>query len=207
MPNGLKAVRDKQLLNELYEGIECKDAMLEEFRIIRHEYNNLIQNLVSYIEEENWSELKAYKSEVLRRTYLLNAMNLSRLTRIKSLKILTRIYKLLKRAEESGTTFKLKVYNDIKEINSNENGILKVMDDFIFNVFEWGYGSSEYIKLALSSNEEGYSIVFEVKPVVGKYEKFQKSFEMKIPSELRENIFVNFYLKGELFVQELLICL
>ena len=57
---------------DLKQNIACKDDMLKEFKKIQHEYNNMLQHIVCFIEAEDWEVLKEYKHQMLKKAQVLN---------------------------------------------------------------------------------------------------------------------------------------
>lgn len=60
---------------QLQESLKFKDQIIKEYQKIRHDYNNMLQSFICFIEQEDLELLKTYKEEVLAKTYILNRNN------------------------------------------------------------------------------------------------------------------------------------
>lgn len=193
-----KILQQKRLNKELVECMECNNEMLEEFKKIRHEYNNMLQTIICFIEEEDWDGLNEYKSKLLEKTYLLNKNNLVQLVKIKNKSILLMIYKLFIDAKEAGITLNLTIYDNIANIGLFNAEPYTVMQGYLKYAYKSAIKEAVEINLKISANDMGLSFCFEnslsIKP----------EFFTSKPIKSEKNIYFNTYLQNNHLIQEIL---
>lgn len=199
-----KIVKEKRLNKELLEYINCKDEVLEEFKKIRHDYNNMLQTLTCFIEEEDMNGLNEYKSKLLQKTHLLNKNSLTQMAKIKDKSILRTVYKLFLKSKENGITLNLTIYNDITEISSYKAELYYLLQNYLNHAYELAVNSAMKINLKISANDMGLNFCFECtssakSEVTSKPIKFEKS-----PIK-GKNIFYNTSIQNEQLIQEILV--
>lgn len=197
----LKKIKNTNLV--IKENMDCKDAILKEYKEIRHQYNNMLQSILCFIEEEDWESLKNYKDKLLEKTQVLNSRNLTQLVRIKNGTILNLIYKLLMYGKKAGTTIHLKIYNDIDDINSYEIQVYRTLEEYLYNAYEMSSHVGGPVNLKISGNNKGIRFVFENSYVI----KGTNSLELnKTKRKVKsKNIFFNTFIETDKIIQEILI--
>jgi len=140
---------------DLKQNIACKDDMLKEFKKIQHEYNNMLQHIVCFIEAEDWEVLKEYKHQMLKKAQVLNSNNLTQLVKIKNIRILNLVYALLIQANAQETTINLTIYTDIDNTNSYKPKSYKSLEHSINNAYEAAMLAGAPINLKITGNKEG----------------------------------------------------
>lgn len=197
--------RKKGFELELEENIICKDEILKEFKKIRHEYNNMLQGIVSFIEEEEWEELKKYKDKVMEKTQLLNNNNFTQLVKIKDKSILNLVYKLLMKAKEADITINLTIYNDIYDISSYGIEFCKALNEYLNYAYEVAIKDVEKVNFKISSNEQGLRFVFETTFFIKSDNVISTLSQNKMTLKLCKNIFFNTLIENDCLIQEILV--
>ena len=139
---------------DLKQNIACKDDMLKEFKKIQHEYNNMLQHIVCFIEAEDWEVLKEYKHQMLKKAQVLNSNNLTQLVKIKNIRILNLVYALLVHANTQATTINLTIYNEIDNTNSYKPKSYKSLEQSIKFAYEAAMLAGVPINLKITGNKE-----------------------------------------------------
>lgn len=196
-------VQRKNKLNlELEESLSCKDYILNEFKQIRHEYNNILQNIICLIEQENFTELKEYKESVISKTHLLNKNSITQLVKIKNKNILNLIYKMLIKAKQANVTVNLIIYNNIDEINCSLKKY-KILNNYISFAYETAVKNGASVQLKVNSSKQGLRFAFETilpNPAL-------KPIQVKKPNIKYKDIYYNFFSNECKLEQEILVIL
>ncbi len=186
----------ERLLNdELLECLDCKDKVLDEFRKVRHEYNNMLHTVNCLIEEEAWEELEEYQGKLMGRTHLLNNNKLSQLARIKNRSILVTIYKLLVTAEKDGKAIDLSICNDIADFGFIKAELYTGLQESLKHAYTSAVREAGEFGLKISSNADGMQFCFES----GNYT------EPETQSKHFKNIFYNTLQRNGRLIQEILV--
>ena len=184
---------------------ECRDGILEEFIRIRHAYNNMMQTLTCYIEEEDWEGLKEYKEILLEKTQVLNRNNLTQLVRIKDKYLLVILYKLLMDAKENGIAVNMTVFNDIPAIGPGKTNFYEVLYNHFQYAYELAAGEAEEIDLKVSAEDRGlvfnFKNSFRIKPSVSD----ERSTLPRINRNTGKNMYINTFLNNGYRIQEIII--
>ncbi|WP_234121030.1 hypothetical protein [Clostridium hydrogenum] len=191
--------RKKKLNLELEESLNCKDDILNEFKQIRHEYNNILQNIICLMEQENFTELKKYKESVISKTHLLNQNSITQLVKIKNKNILNLIYKILINAKQSNVTINLMIYNNIDEAICSLKKY-KILNSYISFAYETAVKNGTSVQLKVNSSKQGLRFVFETEllnPVL-------KPIQIKKPNRKCKDIYYNFFSNECKLEQEIL---
>ena len=196
--------RRKSFDLELKENLACKDEILKEYKQIRHEYNNMLQSILCFIEEEDWIGLKEYKSKLLEKTKILNGNNLTQLVRLKNKSILSLVYKLLMRGKESGITIDLTIYNDIDDIDPYEIKSYKVLEEYLNFAYEVAAQVGGKVNLKISGNNEGIRFAFENAYSIKDYNNISELIKTKRKLK-SQNVFFNTFIETDGLIQEILI--
>jgi len=202
MPVNLKLRGKRRFLTELLESMSCKDEILDELRKIRHEYNNMLQSIVCYIEEKDWDGLTEYKSEMLSKADSLNRNSFSQLAKIKNAKILCIVHKMLVRAKKSGMPLNLCIYNDINGIRMHEPQLCTVLQEFLLHACQEAANGKEDIYLKIGADEQGLRFAVENRRAG---DHFPRPFKTKLSRKMRKYVFFNTSVQNDRIVQEFLI--
>ena len=201
--NGL--AKERQLNIELLECLDCKDGVLEEFKRIRHEYNNMLQTVTCFIEEEDLEGLKEYQDRLMEKTHLLNSNNLAQMAKIKDKNILKIVYKLYMTAKETGIAFNITIFNDIMDISPHKteiNNILKGCLNLAYDSAAKGEGD---IHLKISSDDKGLRFCLEGS-ISGTSENLSlRPARAGRSTKYGSDIFFNTFHKNGHLIQEILI--
>ncbi|MHB8062877.1 MAG: hypothetical protein ACYDG2_09630 [Ruminiclostridium sp.] len=203
--NCAKFSRERRLNKELVECIACKDDVLEEFKKIRHEYNNLLQTITSFIEAEDWEGLKEYKSILLEKTHLLNRNKLTQLVKIKDKSILVIVHELFMKTEEAKIALNITIYNDIADTNSHNIEFYNILLDYIKQAYELAVKEAEEINLKISSNDNGLRLCFENQISVNSQIFTSILTKSKKHPKIGKHIFFNTFLQNDNLIQEILV--
>ena len=182
---------------DLKQNIACKDDMLKEFKKIQHEYNNMLQHIVCFIEAEDWEVLKEYKHQMLKKAQVLNSNNLTQLVKIKNIRILNLVYSLLIQANAQETTINLTIYTDIDNTNSYKPKSYKSLEHSINNAYEAAMLAGAPINLKITGNKEGICFALE--------SPCPEKNPPNTPRSKQKDIFINTLIEKDILIQEILI--
>ncbi len=190
---------------QLQENINIKDNIIRELQKIRHEYNNMLQSFIGFIEAEDMETLKEYKAVVLEKTAELNTNSFTQLTKINNTSILGIIYELLIKGKNAEVNIKLTINNIIEEIDSLSAGFYEVLYNYINNAYSSAIQHSTYIKLKIISSDKGIRFVFE-NTVDYRIDKNTLTMEKNTRKhKFASNIFFNTFICENNMVQEIII--
>ena len=200
-----KILQEKRLNKELLECIECKDAILEEFKKMRHDYNNILQTLTFFIENEDLEGLKMYQSKLLEKTHLLNNNNLAQLVKIKDKNTLRTVYQLFRDAKEAGIALNLTIYNDINDIGSYKAERYNVLQEYLKYAYDTAVKEAVEIDLKISANNTGLRFYFE--NCSGALPETLLSKPIKSQRKVKDckDIFFNTFLQNNHRIQEIMV--
>jgi hypothetical protein len=201
----IKFIQQKSLNKELQEYINYKDQILEEFKKIRHEYNNLLQTVTSFIDSEDMQGLEEYNVKLLAKTQSLNINSIVQLVKIKNKVILSMIYKLYMEAKETEKTINLTIYNDITETGSFKTKHYKILNDYLKYAYRFAAKEAIEINLKISANDMGFCFCFENSISAKSEIHTSDSIISKRNSKMSKTIFFNTFLKNDYLIQEILI--
>ena len=188
----------------LKENIACKEDILKEYKGIRHEYNNMLQSVVCFIEEEDWKGLKEYKDRLLRKTQLLNANNFTQLVKLKNRSVLSLVYRLLIRGKKSGTILHLIIYNDIDDREFYKIPLFNLLEGYFNNAYDVAAKLSGEVNLKICGNNEGVRFVFENTYDIKDFNNISELIKIKIKRKPK-NIYFNTFIETDRFIQEILV--
>ena len=194
----------KPLALELKENIACKDEILKEYREIRHDYNNMLQGVICFIEEEDWEGLKAYKKRLLEKTQALNKNNLTQLVKIKNINILNLVYKLIIKAEQTGITIHITIYNEIEDKSPYGNKLYESLEVYLREALNVATQKGATVDFKISGNNEGVRFVFENTYDIKDHNNLLELIKIKRKNEIK-NIFFNTFIETNKLIQEILI--
>lgn len=196
--------RNKSLNLENRECLVCKDAILKEFQKIRHEYNNMLQGLVSIVEDEDWEGLTEYKDKILEKAQQLNRNNLTQLVKIKNKSILRIVYRLLIEAKAAGIAINLNIYNDIEDTKVYKNEVIKALQDYLDYAYQMAIKESEEVSLKISTSGQCLRFAFENKACSKPDNLVPYFVKTKRPLRICKNVFFNTSIQNDNLVQEIL---
>lgn len=197
-------LKRRRLQLELKENIACKDEILKEYKGIRHEYNNMLQSIICFIEEEDWEGLKNYKGKLLEKTEVLNGNNLTQLVKLKNKNILSLVYKLLIKGKESKNTINLTIYNDIEDTTLYKIQLYKELEKYLDLAYEVSSRAGTEFNLKISGNKDGIRFAFENTYYINDYGDVSKLLMTKRKLK-NKRIFFNTFIQTHLLIQEVLI--
>jgi two-component system sensor histidine kinase AgrC len=198
-------VKKNKCETEVRESLKFKDDIIKEYQKIRHDYNNMLQSLICFIEEEDLEGLKDYKEKVLAKTYLLNRNNLTQMIKLQNKSVFTIVYKLLMNAKKSGVVINLTICNDIKDIHSYDINFNKVLHNYINCVYEEAAKYEQEINLKINANEQGFRFVFE-NQICSRNDNINSNlYKTKIKNKSIKNVFLNTFMQEDKLIQEILI--
>lgn len=183
---------------------ECKDRIIDEHRKMRHEYNNILQTIICYIEEGDIDQLYAYKPKLMEKVQLLNKNSLVQLVKIKDTFMLNEVYRLLESAGANGIFLNLTVYNDIMQISQKAIGINNELKQYLWQAYENAVNINSEISFKISLSEYGVNFRFETRADVSKEELSKKIINSSIKTKKIKDVFYNTYLQNEIVVQEII---
>jgi hypothetical protein len=185
---------------------ECdkyKDQITEEQRKIRHEYNNILQTIICYIEEEDIELLKDYKDSIVRNIHEINANNLIQLARVKDLNLLMMIFNMMEKAIKAGIKLNLTVFCDI-----NQKSYWKIKKDTEFDKYFWhtyeiAAKDNNEIWLSLNLNENGFCFTLKSKINVSTDRLTCEINDSYKSSKKKKSVFYNTSIQDNYLVQEI----
>lgn len=181
-----------------------KDVIIDEFRKIRHEYNNIIQRMVCLIEEEDWDDLKEYKNELLVKVQKMNGNNLLQMARIKCTGILRVLYDFLTYADEAAIPLSIIVYDEIGGNCPKVAEFCTVLHEFFLCACAEAVENMGGITLKISAGKQGFRFTFESR-LPGKIDKLAPApFTIRIPHRIQKCIFFNSFIQDDCLIRELI---
>lgn len=216
---GIKLSREKRRSAELESYLSETEKILKEFRTIRHQYNNMLQSVIFFIENEQWDQFKEFKEEILQSTSAINSRDELQLLKIKVYKMRSLISDMAGICAELGINLEVVVLRDIDRIGIDELALCRILR-FLFDhiLEEVKTSEKKEIVLQISSDKEGAAIVlnstFLTRPETGwlnrqnrrrgASERRSGTVARKI-MERRQNVIFNDYIEDEYYVQELMV--
>jgi len=200
----IKILLTKRINTELLDGIACKDSILKEYSKIRHEYNNILQTLTFYIDEEDLEGLKEYKGILLEKTHSINCNSITPLAKIKDIRILSAVYTLYLEAEEQGIHLNITIYNDIPSQKLYPKDLSSVLSECLQHAYQTGARDALQIDFKISSNDNGLYFNFEHIFLEESRKHLLETKESK-KNKRNKNIVKNTSLQKEHMIQEVFI--
>jgi L-ribulose-5-phosphate 3-epimerase UlaE len=196
--------KGKSLALELKENIACKNEILKEYREIRHEYNNILQGVICFVEEEDWEGLKEYKGKLLEKTRVLNTNNLTQLVKLKDNSILNVVYKLLIDAKQCGSIIYLTIYTEIEDISPCGIKLYESLEECLTYALKVATKDATTVSLKISGNNEGILFAFKNTFDMKDYNNILKLIKIKRKMKSKK-IFCNTFIEMDQLKQEILI--
>lgn len=194
----------KRKYNLLISSNECKDRIIEENRKIRHEYNNMLQTLICYIEEGDINQLNQYKTELLKNVQSFNQNNIVQLSRISDTFIMTSVFELLVHAQTNNNTLNLTVYEDILRKYQLQDTFNIELPEYLQCAYECAAKINSTTNVKVNFSEFGVNFSFESLSETGKDDIITIDTN-KIMTKRCKNIFYNTFLKDSKIVQEVIL--
>lgn len=194
--------KNKALNLELEQALVCKDAILQEYAKIQHQYNNIFQNILCFIEEEDLESITKYKTTLLETTKLLNSNNYTQLIKLKDISIMNMIYMLLSLNTSMKSPLHLIIYNDVVATKIYSDELYKELWMLISHAYKIAVISGNEFTLKINGNQDGINFFFESTYSETCYENISELLETKnIHKE--KNIFYNTFVEGDMLKQEI----
>ena len=216
---GIKLLQEKRRRIELESYLSETEEILKEFRAIRHQYNNMLQSVIFFIENEQWDQFKEFKEEILQSTSAINGRDELQLLKVKLYKMRSLISDMAGICAGLGIHLDVMVFRDIDRISIDESALCRVLR-FIFDhiLEEVKASEKKEIVLQISSEKEGTAIVFNStflsRPETGwlnsncrhgASERKTGAIAANKMLKKHSNVIFNDYIEDEYYVQELMI--
>ena len=201
-------LREKRRCVEYEINLSETERILKEFRKIRHQYNNMLQSVIFFIENEQWGQFQDFKEEILKCTASINSKDELQLLKIKIYKLRRLVSGMAEQAAGLGINLEVSVPQDIEHVNLNEAALFRALR-FLFdrNFEEVKKSGRKEISLQISSTDEGVEFLLnsslDSRPDSGWLNK--KEFQRIISRH--KNVIFNDYIESDYYVQELMIML
>lgn|GEM_PF-2617101 len=158
---GTGLIKAKKRCDELESHLTMMEKAMEEFRTIRHQYNNIFQSAVFYIENEQWGSSGSFVTEIMARAAALNKNNTLQLIKIKNRRIRGSISQMAGICDKNAIDFTVTVVGEINQINVHESSLCSALS-LIFNDIRneiIGFDKKE-INIEIISEGQGIAILF-----------------------------------------------
>jgi two-component system sensor histidine kinase AgrC len=217
---GIKLSREKRRSAELESYLSETEKILKEFRTIRHQYNNMLQSVIFFIENEQWDQFKEFKEEILQSTSAINGRDELQLLKIKVYKMRSLISDMAGICAGLGINLDVMVSRDINRIGIDESALCRILRFLFDHILEEVKASEKKeIILQISSDKEGAAIAlnstFLSRPETGWLNRKnrrrgaseRKSGAAVVKKLLKryKNVIFNDYIEDEYYVQELMV--
>lgn len=164
----IKLCKEKKRRREAERNLEEMELIAEEIRNFRHEYNNLFQTTICYIENEQWDLIKAFKNEILQKTTLLNNNNRLQLLKIKNRKVRSVLLQLSEDCDKSGIHLQIMLSGEISRIPMDDTELCSILKFCMDNISEEVKKSSKKeITVKACADSEGVSFLFDSSFTIG----------------------------------------
>jgi two-component system sensor histidine kinase AgrC len=217
---GIKLSREKRRSAELESYLSETEKILKEFRTVRHQYNNMLQSVIFFIENEQWDQFKEFKEEILQSTSAINSRDELQLLKIRVHKLRSLISDMAGICAGLGVHLEVMVSRDIDRIGIDELALCRALR-FLFDhiLEEVKTSEKKEILLQISLDQEGAAIVlnstFLSRPETGWLNRkncshgasVRKSGAAALKKLLKrhKNVIFNEYIEDEYYVQELMV--
>jgi hypothetical protein len=198
----LRLSKEKRRRTEAESYLAAMEKILGKFRNVRHQYNNLFQSVIFYIENEQWDQMKDFKNEIMENTSAINKSDELQVLKIRNYKIRSLILKMAETCEKFEIDFHFMVSGEIDHFNLDETAICKVMEAFFDHILGEAIRSSKKeIIIQASSESQGVAVLF--------FSTFDSRPSRMVSAEKilnrNKNVVFNDYTEDEYYVQELMI--
>ncbi|MEA4925519.1 MAG: hypothetical protein VB084_09435 [Syntrophomonadaceae bacterium] len=158
---GTLLIKEKRRCSELESHLTMAEKVLEDFRTIRHQYNNIFQSAVFYIENEQWVSDKNFITEIMAKTSELNRNNTVQLVKIKNRQVRDSVFQMGELCSKNGIDFNLAVLGEINRINMRKSALGSVLETIFNHVFNEVIGfDKKEIDIEINSDRQGIAIIF-----------------------------------------------
>lgn len=212
--------KERRCRKEAEYNLAEMDLLFKDFRKLRHQYNNIFQSVIFYIEYQQWDLLAALKDEILQKTSEQNNNSKLQLLKIKNYRIRILLNKVIELCHHNGIKLNFMVLEEINSIHMKEADLSEIMRFLIDNIMDKADKSSEKeLIIRISSDDEGISFLFDSylmnKPEAGKI--YTKDFVHNNPDwkkrlyrvnkimKRNQNLIFNNYMEDDHFRQEIMI--
>ena len=217
---GIKLSQEKRRSAELESYLSETEKIMKEFRTIRHQYNNMLQSVIFFIENEQWDQFKEFKEEILQSTSAINGRDELQLLKIKVYKLRSLISDMAGICAGLGIHLDVMASRDIDCIGMDESALCRVLRFLFDHVLEEVKTSEKKeIVLQISSDKEGAAIVlsstFLSRPETGwlnrkncrrgASERKSGAAAVKKLLKRHKNVIFNDYIEDEYYTQELMV--
>lgn len=194
---------EKKNNNYFIKSNYCNQELMDVERKIRHEYNNILQTMICYVEEEDLQLLRDYKNILKDKINSINKNSLIHLSKIKDLENRLIIYNLMEAARQSDISLNITVMNDVNQTGSKEIKIDNELKSYIWNAFENASQNNNEIYLNINLDNRGICFQFKSKlnTDIGKINPAGNRLMKN--SVKKKNILTNMFVQDNIFVQEI----
>lgn len=213
-------MEEKRRCLELEAHLTVMEKILEEFRNVRHQYNNMFQSIVFYIENEQWVLNKEFINEIMEKSSEINENNTLQLINIKNCTLRCSVSKMAEVCDKNGINFNIEVYGKVDHINMHESALCSAIETIFNYIFDEVMRCSEKeITIEVCSDNQGVSIAFDSNVDMGLElnqfddqniscsnlnRKYGQAEVLKI-IEKNKNVIFNSYIDNDHYRQEIMI--
>lgn len=208
---GTRLINEKKRCNEMESQLAIMEKALEEFGNLRHQYNNIVQSAVFYIENEHEDAGKDFVTEIMKKTAILNQNNFLQLIKIKNRSIRNLIAQMAAKCDIGRIDLGITVSGEVNQVNVNETALVSALEAIFSASCDEVMGlDKKAIDIEIISEDQGISIIFN-----RYYDKRSNSSESagtpSRPPALQalmarhKNIIYNSYIDNDYHRQEIMI--
>ena len=200
--------------------IRTIDQLIDDYRRLKHNNNNVIYSIYGYIQENDFKGLKEYFTEIIDGTKRLGNDSLLALQKIKIYALFGLVWAKLNNAQEMGIYASVAVTDEIKEVKMKLSDLTEVLGNYLDNAIDAAQGST-IKKIIITIKEDGDYLAISVANSCDEEPNFNKIYEKGFSTKgenrghglvITQNILSNYknvlhnnYFIDGYFVQELVI--
>lgn len=156
------AQKESVLLQQYLESLEESILNLRKFK---HDYQNILLSLKSYVDEKNTEQLEHYFYETIwttNRLFKNNFLQLTDLSKIKNLELRSIILNKVILAQTKNINISLEIPTKVKEIRKYRINLVRSFGIILDNAIEAAEETdNKYVKIALFYEEDSLKIIVE----------------------------------------------
>ncbi|MBL1230214.1 GHKL domain-containing protein [Enterococcus sp. BWB1-3] len=154
--------KEKQNLKEYTTYLESN---YNELRKFRHDYQNILTSLESFIEEDDFDRLKDYYYQSIKKTQQLmqkNDFKLSEISRLEVTEIKSIVISKLLQSQWAGIDTELEVKDRINDVNMDSVSLIRCLGIILDNAIEETKENKEgFIRMAIIKEMESISFIVQ----------------------------------------------
>jgi len=218
-----KALKENKENEELKTYIRVTQELSEELRRFKHNYRNLLYGLGGYIENKDWDSLRAYYNDLLEASSEINSSDIYSIRNIKNnflFGLLSQKIGYIKELDKK-ISIQIHVPEEIGKFPIRECDICEVVGAYMDNAIEAAsQATDKQIIFEMFKNDGNLHII--IKNTFANAPDLSRIFDMGYTTKKEQgkglglyfaknilnkydNILYNTYIKGEYFVQEIIL--